>query len=173
VIISLVAAVDLRNGIGKEGRLPWHLRADLKLFKAITSGHHMLMGRKTYESIGRSLPGRTTIVLTRNEDFSAPGILRATSLNAAIELAEARGEVELMVVGGGQVFAGVLPQADQIYLTRVQVDAGCDVFFPDMDWNGWVELERSHHPQNPENDYAFDFSRLVRIDAGKNVESRP
>lgn len=173
MIISLIAAMDLRNGIGKENRIPWHLRADLKLFKAITSGHHILMGRKTYESIGRSLPDRTTIVLTHNEKFFVLGGLRAPSVNAAVQLAKARGEAELMVVGGGQIFAEILPQADRVYLTRVRVDADCDVFFPDVDWNGWIELERGYHPKDTGNNYAFEFYRLARIDENRSGENRP
>jgi dihydrofolate reductase len=170
LIISLIAALDIRDGIGKEGRVPWHLRADLKQFKSITMGHHILMGRKTYESIGRSLPGRTAIILTRNEAFSAPGCLRAPSISAGFHLAEARGEVELFVIGGGQVFREALPHATQIYLTRVFTDAGCDVFFPDVDWGGWIELERRHHPQDAENDYGFDFMRLRRADFSTSPE---
>lgn len=170
MIVSLIAALDLRDGIGKRGRLPWHLRADLKLFKMITMGRHILMGRKTYVSIGRGLPGRTTIILTRNEKFSAPGCLLATSFGAGMRLAQERGETELFVIGGGEVFKEALPFASQIYLTRVNVDAGCDVFFPEVDWSGWIELERRHYPQDDENDHSFDFVRFQRRDPVVSLE---
>lgn len=162
MIVSLIAALDLRNGIGKQNRLPWHLRADLKLFKAITMGHHILMGRKTYASINRNLPGRTTIILTRNEDFSAPGCLLATSFATGMRLAREREETELFVIGGGDIFKEALPYASRIYLTRVHTDADCDVFFPDVDWRCWIELERGYHSQDSENDHNFDFLRLER-----------
>lgn len=170
MIVSLIAALDLRDGIGKQGRLPWRLRADLKLFKTITMGHHILMGRKTYASIGRGLPGRTTIILTRNEEFSAPGCLLASSFGAGMRLAQERGETELFVIGGEEVFKEALPYASQIYLSRVNVDADCDVFFPAVDWNCWIELERRHYPQDLKNGHSFDFIRLQRRNPAARLE---
>jgi dihydrofolate reductase len=138
------------------------LSADLKLFKSLTMGHHLLMGRRTYDSIGRVLPGRRMIVLTRNRELAAPGCVLAGSLDEALRLAEKNGEEELFIIGGGQVFEEALPLAQQIYLTRVQAKVDCDVFFPAVNWEEWVEIERSDQPADAKNEFAFEFSRLVR-----------
>ena len=125
-------------------------------------GHHLLLGRKTYESIGRALPGRSMIVLTSKKDYLAPGCLMTNSLEQALELAERRGEQELFVGGGGEVFTQTLPLARQIYLTSVSTAEDCDVFFPEIDWLEWVELEHGYHPSDEKNDFAYEFRRLIR-----------
>jgi len=165
LIKSLLVAVDEKNGIGKDGRLPWHLSADLQLFKKLSMGHHILMGRKTYESIGRLLPGRKTMILTRSDNFEAPGAILVSSLEEALELAGEAGETELLIIGGGQVFEQALPIADRIYLTRVHTDAKCQVFFPALNKSDWVELEKGYHPADEKNDHAFTFSRLEKSPA--------
>jgi len=162
LILTLIAALDRENGIGREGKIPWHLRADLRMFKALTMGHHLLMGRKTYESIGRKLPGRTMIVLTRQNVYDVPGIQTAHSVDQAIALAADAGERELFVVGGGEVYDLVLARARRAYLTLVDTIAGCDVFFPEVDWNEWLELERGFHPADEQNEYRFEFCRKNR-----------
>lgn len=162
MILSLIVALDRENGIGREGKIPWHLRADLKLFKTLTMGHHLLMGRVTYESIGRQLPGRRMIVLTRQQEFQAPDIQVAHSVDQAIELAALGGEKELFVVGGGEVYDLVLSKTTRAYLTRVDTIAGCDVFFPKVNWNEWIELERGVHPADEQNEYRFEFCRKNR-----------
>jgi dihydrofolate reductase len=165
VIISLLVAMDERRGIGVDNRLPWRLSADLQRFKALTMGHHLIMGRRTYESIGRPLPGRTTVVLTRNPAFRPEGCLVAGSLEAALALAEGRGETEAFVVGGSAVFAAALPLAQRIYLTQVHALTPADVFFPAFDRSAWVEREMVYQPADEKNEYAFTFRLLERSGA--------
>lgn len=144
MLISIIVAVSENNVIGKNGHLPWHLSQDLKRFKAITSGHHILLGRKNYEDIGRPLPNRTNIVLSRNPKFSAPGCIVAKSLSEAFLFAENAGEPELFVIGGANVYAAALPFAKKLYLTRVLADVDGDVSMPPLG-EGWkrVDVERS------------------------------
>jgi len=157
VIVSLLVAMDLKRGIGKDNRLPWHLSDDLKQFKRLTMGHHMILGRKTYESIGKPLPGRTTILLTHRPDFQPDGCLVAHSLEEALSIARERGESEVFIIGGGQVFAQALPLADRIYLTRVHARVEADVYFPSFDETQWIEIERSDYPADSKNQFAFTF----------------
>ncbi|MCL4354459.1 dihydrofolate reductase [Patescibacteria group bacterium] len=134
--ISIIAAIDEKRGIGKNGQLPWHLPEDLKRFKEITSGHTVIMGRKTFESIGRVLPNRTNIIITRDKDFNPHKfyssekceVLMASSLDEALE--RAQGD-EVFIIGGGQVYAQAILKADKLYLTQVEGDFNCDTFFPD------------------------------------------
>ncbi len=163
MIISLLVAMDERGGIGLHNRLPWHLSADLKRFKELTLGHHLLMGRKTYESIGRNLPGRIMLVLTRDKDFKAEGALVAGSLPSALDLAARAGEDEAFIIGGGQVFAQALPLADRIYLTRVHATLDADVLFPSLDEQLWTKTRLSTHPADEKNDYPYSFFVLERI----------
>jgi dihydrofolate reductase len=163
VIVSLIVAMDEAGGIGINGGLPWHLSSDLKNFKALTMGHHLIVGRKTYESIGKALPGRTTIIVTRNRTFSAPGCSAANNLKDALALAEKNGEMEAFIGGGAEIFAQALPLAQRIYLTRVHIRAECDVFFPQVDWREWQEGERVEHPADEKNEYAFTYYRLERM----------
>jgi dihydrofolate reductase len=162
LIISLLAAADLDGGIGKDGGVPWHLNGDLKLFKLLSMGHHLLMGRKTYQSIGRALPGRQVIILTRGTDLNAQGSLLVSSPGEAFALAESRGENELFIIGGGEIFAQTIAAAQRIYLTRVNTRASCDVYFPHIDSHEWVVLETGYHPQDAHNDHSFIFSRVER-----------
>ena len=127
-----------RNGvIGAKGGLPWHLPEDLAFFKRTTMGHPIVMGRKTWESIGRLLPGRTTVVVTRRRDYSVPGAIVADSLESA--LAACRGDDEVFVIGGAELFAAALPRADRIYLTLVDADVAGDVLMPEFDLGAWRE----------------------------------
>ena len=154
--------MDERGGIGIDNHLPWHLSVDLKRFKALSMGHHVLMGRKTYESIGKPLPGRTMVVITRQKDYSPEGCRVVHSFKEGLQLAENQGESELFVIGGGQIFAQALPLAGRIYLTRVHTRARCDVFFSDMDEKSWQEQEVSHHASDSKNDISFTFKTLLR-----------
>ena len=163
MIVSLLVAMDERGGIGLHNRLPWHLSADLKRFKELTLGHHILMGRKTYESIGRILSGRTMLVLTSHKDFKAENVLIASSLTAALEQVARRGEDEAFIIGGGQVFAQALPLADRIYLTRVHASLEADVFFPAFDEHLWRQTCLSTHPADEKNDYPYSFYVLEKI----------
>jgi dihydrofolate reductase len=146
--------------IGAGGKLPWHLPADLRRFRAITLGHPILMGRRTFESIGRPLPGRTNIVLTRDRQWSAEGCLIAHRLEEALTMAAAIGEV--MVVGGAGLYALSLPPAGRIYLTEVHAELAGDVWFPDYDREEWREVERTDHPTDPANRHPYSFVVLER-----------
>jgi len=163
VIVSLIVAMDEQGGIGKDGQIPWHLSADLKRFKALTMGHHLIMGRITCESIGRALPGRTSIVLSRAADFRYPSCLIVDSLEDALDLAESRGESEVFIIGGGQIYSLALPFADRIYLTLVHVQINCDVLFPKIDKSQWAEVERVFHPVDEKNQYSSTFQLLERV----------
>jgi dihydrofolate reductase len=162
LIISLIAAVDERGGIGRGGRLPWHLSDDLKNFRALTLGHHVLMGRKTYRSAQGKMPGRKLMVLSRDTDFRADDAITYPDLEAAVAAATAAGEDELFVIGGAQVFAQALPLAARFYLTRVFVDADCDVFFPEFDISEWKLTEQRDFVAGEKNDFGFSILRLDR-----------
>jgi dihydrofolate reductase len=167
VIISLVAAVDQKGGIGRDNRLPWHLSDDLKHFRRLTMGvdkhgHHVLMGRKTYESSLGKMPGRKLIVLTRSADFKAPDATIVSSLESGIQFAESAGETELFVIGGAQVFTQALPLAQRLYYTEVHADAGADTFFPTFDRSQWKEISRQDFPAGPKNDFSFSILHLEK-----------
>jgi dihydrofolate reductase len=167
-VIALIVAVAQNGVIGRAGELPWHLPDDLKRFKALTMGKPMLMGRRTFESIGRPLPGRTSLVLTRSADWIAPpGVIKVRSLDEAIErtlaiAGAARGAPELAVIGGAEVFRLALPRARRIDLTRVHAAVSGDVFFPPLDPREWRETERVEHPADARHAYAMTFSVLER-----------
>lgn len=160
MIVSIIVAMDEAGGIGKAGGLPWHLSADLKNFKSLTMGHHLILGRNTFASIGRVLPGRTIIIVTRNSDYPAGDCLKTHSLAAALALAEKRGEEEVFIGGGGEIFAQAVLLANRIYLTRVHTRSDCDVFFPEVDWREWREIERKDYPAGEKNKHPFSFYRL-------------
>ena len=163
MILSLVAALDQRGAIGKSGKLPWYLSDDLKHFRRLTDGHHVLMGRKTFSSIGGGLPGRTMIVLSRNADFASDVAFVARSLEEAIEYAQFRREEELFVIGGREIYALALPLAQRFYLTRVQATVEADTYFPDWDEGEWRRVEERHFEAGPKNDHAFSIQSLERI----------
>jgi dihydrofolate reductase len=138
----LIVAMARNRVIGRDGKLPWHLSADLKRFKALTLGHHIIMGRKTWESIGRPLPGRTSIVITRHPAYAAPGAQVVDSLSSALKLA--RHDLEVFVIGGGQIYCEALPVADRIYLTEVDAEFAGDTFFPPLSPGEWDVSTREH-----------------------------
>lgn len=162
MIISIVAAVDERGGIGRENRLPWHLSDDLKHFRRLTKGHHVLMGRKTYESAKGKMPDRTLLVLSRNSAFRPSDARVVASLEEGIDLARAAGETELFVIGGAQVFALALPLARRLHLTRVHADANADVFLPVFDIAKWKLIRQQDFPAGLKNDFAFSILQLER-----------
>ena len=162
VIVSILVAWDDNRAIGLENALPWRLSTDLKRFKQLTLGHHLVMGRKTFESIGQPLPGRRSIILTRNPAFKSEGCLVAASLGQAFAMAEERGEKEVFVIGGSQIYAQALPLADRIYLSRVHAKVNADTFFPEFDENEWEEQALEFHPADGKNQYPFTFKLLTR-----------
>lgn len=160
--ISLIVATGRRNEIGRAGKMPWHLPADLKHFKHNTLGKPVLMGRKTLEAIGRPLPERRNLVLTRDAAFRAEGCETVTSLDAAIQAAA--GAPELMVIGGGEVYRLVWTRTDRIYLTRIQADVeGADTFFPEVEPAKWREIGREDHRADVKNPFDYSFVTLERV----------
>jgi dihydrofolate reductase len=161
--LSLVVAMDESRAIGQQNRLPWRLSDDLRRFKALTTGHHIIMGRKTHESIGRPLPGRVNLVITRQADYRAEGCTVVHSLPTALQLAAQAGETEAFVIGGAQLFHLALPLADRLYLTRVHtIIPGADVFFPPFDLSDWRLLAAELHPADERNEFSFTFQTLER-----------
>jgi len=160
-MISLIVAASSNNVIGVHGVLPWHLSDDLKRFKTITMGKPVIMGRKTFESIGRALPGRQNIVISTQANYPADGCEVVASAAAAI--AAARGADEIMVIGGGQIYRQFLPLAERIYLTRVQVELDGDAYFPELEEREWRISERLIGDNDERNPYRFEFVTLNRI----------
>lgn len=160
MIRALVVAVARNGVIGRDNQLPWKLPADLAYFKRVTMGHPVIMGRRTHESIGKPLPGRTNIVVTHNPNYEAPGCIVVNSLEAAWEAAGEAGEV--CVIGGTTLFAESLPLADRIHLTEVDAAVEGDTYFPAFDRGDWIEHEVSRHPADGHHLYPFRIVVLER-----------
>lgn len=159
--VVLIAAVARNGAIGKDNALPWRLKADLAHFKATTLGHPIVMGRKTWESLGRPLPGRTNIVISRDPGYAAPGARVVGSLAEAT--AACADNATVFVIGGAQIYALALPLAARLLLTEVDVEIDGDAFFPVIDQAAFEETARRHHPQDADNEYAVDFVEYRRI----------
>jgi dihydrofolate reductase len=149
--------MDLNNGIGYQNKLPWRLPADIQLMKQTTLGHHLIMGRKTYESIGKPLPDRTTIIITRTRGYQADDCLVVHSVPGALSLAKLRGEDEAFIFGGSQIYLESLPYTDRIYLTHIQAELEVDAYFPDFDRSDWVETYTEFYQADQENQFSFDY----------------
>jgi dihydrofolate reductase len=156
-MITIIAAIAKNNALGKDNDLIWHLPADLKRFKAITSGHHILMGRNTYESIGKPLPNRTTIIITRNKNYFKDGCLVANSIEEAIELVE--NDDSIFIIGGAQIYNETIKKglADKLDITQVHQEFEADVFFPEIDLNIWEETNREDFKADEKNKFDFSF----------------
>lgn len=163
MMISIIAALDQNRGIGKDNQLPWHLPADLRRFKRITLGHHLLLGRKTFQSIGKPLPGREMIVLSRDAEFQPEGCQVCSSLEQALLLAERAGEKELFVIGGGEIFREALPLADKLYLTVVHARTEADTHFPALTESDWTVICQQDFPEDGQNSLGHTFQILVRV----------
>lgn len=159
-LISGIVAVGQNQVIGKDNRLPWHLPADLKHFKNVTMGRPILMGRKTYESIGKPLPGRCNVIITSDETYQAPGCVIANSISMA--LTSVSYSEEVFVIGGAGLFQQMLPQIERLYLTIIHHQFDGDTFFPPLDWSEWKEDEHEDHKPDKENKYSYSFLTLVR-----------
>ncbi len=160
--ISLIAAQSENRSIGIDNRLPWRLPADLKRFKALTMGHTLIVGRKTFESIGRPLPGRTLIVVTRRQGYAPRGVQVAHSVEEALE--RAQGE-EVFIGGGEEIFRQTLDHADRVYLTCIQKDFPGDAFFPELDKSLWRLVEREDYEPTVETPFAYSFRVYDRVEA--------
>ncbi len=163
--ISLIVAASLDDVIGKGEQLPWRLPNDLRYFKKMTVGHHVLMGRKTYDSLGKykPLPDRINMVITRQEHFNAPGCEVFRDIQSAIAYAKAAGEEELFIIGGGTIYSTCIEMADRIYLTRVHttIEAG-DTHFPKINANEWELVSLKSHSINEKHVFAYDFQLWER-----------
>lgn len=161
-MISLIVAASTNNVIGADGDLPWKLRDDLKRFKQLTMGKPIVMGRRTWETLGRPLPGRQNIVLTRQVDFAASGCVVVASPAAALSAA---GEAEeIMIIGGSQIYGLFLPKAARLYLTRVHAVVDGDAFFPDLDEDSWRLVDSEAHTADVNNEIAYEFKTYERRD---------
>lgn len=162
--LSLIVAASENHIIGRQGELPWRLSADLRRFKQLTMGHCLIMGRKTFESIGRALPGRVSIVLSRNEGAPADSVLYANSLEQAGELVATTdmNHEEVFITGGGEIYRLALPQADRLYLTRVHAKVDGDASFPEVDWNEWKQIESTRHAADEKNEFDCSFEIYER-----------
>lgn len=159
-MISIIVAASANNVIGVKGKLPWRLSDDLRRFKAVTMGKPIVMGRKTWESIGRALPGRRNIVITRQDAFAAPGCeVVATPEEAVAAAGEAE---EIMIIGGSQVYDLFMPAADRVYLTRVHADLEGDAYFSPLDGEVWQLVSDERHAADERNEFAFSFRLYER-----------
>jgi len=164
---SLIVAAAENGTIGQNGRIPWHVSADLRYFKQVTMGAPVIMGRKTYESIGFALPGRSNIVVTRNKKFQAPDVDVVLNLEDALSKARAilekEGGEELFVIGGAEIYAQAMRMADRIYLTRVHAEFPGDVFFPPLEEDSWKEVASEKQLAESENSPSFSFMIFERV----------
>lgn len=159
--ISLIVAMATNRAIGLDNKMPWHLSADLKKFKAITMGSPIVMGRKTYESIGRPLPGRSNIIISRNLDYQQADCLVFNDLKTAIEASRNDAE-EIFIIGGAELYKATLPLADNLYLTLINQDFVGDTFFPEIDFEAWSEVSREDISDDPSVNFSYSFLKLSR-----------
>lgn len=159
-MISIIAAVAQNGVIGGKNQMPWHISEDLKRFKAITSGHPVVMGRKTFESLGRALPNRRNVVITRNPDYSAEGAEIVASLTDALSLFCS--DEEVFIIGGGEIYRQAMPMADRMYLTYICSDYDGDTLFPEFDPNEWAVTFSDHHENGDKFPHPFEFINYER-----------
>lgn len=157
MIVSMIVAASQNDVIGKDNQLPWHMPADMKYFKQMTSGHCIIMGRKTFDALGKPLPNRTNIIITRQEDFTMEGCVVVNQLQAAVDAARDMGETECFIIGGGDIFIQALVWTDKIYLTRIHHEFEGDTFFPALNKGDWKETAAEKHLPDEKNKYAFSF----------------
>jgi dihydrofolate reductase len=159
--LSIIVALSENNVVGINNQLPWHLSADLKRLKSITMGHHLIMGRKTFESIGKPLPGRTNVIITHNKEYKAEGAVVVSSVKEALETA--KNDSEAFIFGGGEVFKETLPMVNKIYMTKIHQTFNGDTFFPELKSNEWKETFREEHQPDEKNQYRYSFINLERV----------
>lgn len=174
MIISIIAAMAQNRVIGKNNALPWKLPADMEHFRQLTAGKPVIVGQKTFESIGKALPGRTNIVLTLDKNFQAPGCIAAYSIEEALQIAKGgsealallppknKGAEEVMVIGGVSIYKQFLPLADRLYLTVIEGEFEGDAFFPEFDWQDWKETEKKENFPDKDNPYKYTFLTLEK-----------
>ena len=153
-MIALIVAIDQNNAIGKDNQLLWHLPKDLSFFKNVTSGNAIIMGRKTFESIGKALPNRRNIVISTQKDLQYAGAEITSNLNAAIELV---GNADGYIIGGGSIYQQALTKVDRLYINKVAANFEADTFFPTINWDEWTLVSKEDHPADEKHAYAFSF----------------
>ncbi|SFN43096.1 dihydrofolate reductase [Salegentibacter flavus] len=156
----MIAAAAENNALGKENDLVWHLPDDFKRFKKLTTGHHIIMGRKTFESFPQALPNRTHIIITRNKDYKAKGAVVVHSLERALEIA--KDDPQPFIIGGGEIYKQALPYSEKIELTRVHSEFEADTFFPKIDNTNWELVNEEFHPTDEKHKYAFTYLTYER-----------
>lgn len=161
-MVSLIVAMSSNRVIGRDGDLPWHLPADLRHFKKTTMGHHLIIGRATWDELGRPLPGRTMVVVTRNRGFSVDGVLVAHSVEDALSMV--RGDEDPFIGGGAEIYRQALEaeMVDRLHITRIHAEVEGDTFFPDIDLDEWLLVDRVDHPADEKNEFAYAFERYDR-----------
>lgn len=162
MIVSAIVATAKNRVIGKDNNIPWYLSADLKYFKRTTLNHHIIMGRKSFQSIGRPLPKRTNVVVTRDPFFVASNCLIASSIEEALNLAYDNGETEAFIIGGGQIYKQSMPLWDKLYLTEVDLEIEGDVFFPEINKQEWQLISSELHQADEKNEYDYTFKVFER-----------
>jgi len=164
---SLIVAVSENGIIGKDNDMPWKISSDLQYFKKVTMDKPVIMGRKTFESIGKPLPGRVNIVITRDTNFTAEGVITAHSVDMALDVAKSMAEVkkikEVMVIGGAQIYELCLPEADRLYLTRIHAEIDGDTSFADLNPKEWIEYSREDHQAGEKDSHDYSFIVLDRV----------
>jgi dihydrofolate reductase len=168
--ISLLVAADENNVIGKDNKLPWHLPNDLKYFKNLTWAMPIVMGRKTFESIGKALPGRKNIVLTRKKEWKTEGTIAVENITEAVEIAQNEGVKEIFIIGGAEVFTSAFDMANRIYLTRIHHQFEGDVFFPVIDEQEWKLKSNHDSSADVKNSYSHSFQVWERINHGETLD---
>ena len=163
MLISCIVAIAKNNVIGKDNDIPWYLPADLKYFKRTTIGHHIIMGRNCYRSIGKPLPKRTNVIITRDPYFISSNCIIAHSIDEALEAAYNNGEDEAFIIGGGTIYDQTKDLWDKLYLTKVDLETEGDVFFPEIDFNEWKLLSQSNHTKDEKNAFDYTFEVYDRI----------
>jgi dihydrofolate reductase len=162
MVISIIAAMDEKQGIGFRGKIPWHISSDLRRFKRLTANHHILMGRKTYQSIGKMLPDRINMIISRNKEFTAPGCFVFDSVDKALLFAQSAAETELFVIGGAEIYREILPVADKMYLTTVKASFKVDRKFPRFEKEDWNQIEEASFPASETDEHATVFRVYLR-----------
>ena len=163
MIVSTIVGLGNNNEIGKDNDIPWYIPADLKYFKKITSGHPIIMGRKCFESIGRALPNRTNIIVSRNPEFHIDGCILTHSVSAALLVAEESGADEVFIIGGGEIYRMGMPLTSKLYLTEIDIDIeNADVFFPEINMDSWELISQESHEKDDKNTHDYTFKVLKR-----------
>jgi len=162
MIISAIVAMSRNRVIGKDNQIPWHLPADLKYFKKTTLNHHIILGRKCYESIGRPLPKRTNIIVTRNKKYEAEGCIIVGSIEEALEFSRKQEQTEVFIAGGGQIYEQSMELWDRLYLTEVAIEVEGDVHFPKLSDEQWLMIDEKSHVADGKNPYDYTFKIYER-----------